>query len=165
MTNKSKSPAGDQSDRTMTFNGMTNAPEVSKPNYNTNHWSGHLNDGRDVNFGRGPTRGNASSSPIRTNAGGNPTRDPQRMTVAEVAGVPATRAYPKNSDSINYGSQQRGAGGTAVRKPSNPDMINPEKNPTNPVGASWGDKKPAKKPVDPDSINLGPSRQYAKDQY
>ena len=144
-----KKPAGDQSDRTMTFNGMTNEPEVAKPNYNTNHWSGHLNDGRDVNFGRGPVKGNGSKGPA----------------VPAVTGIPTERSLPKNVDSINYGTQQRGAGGTGVRKPSNPDMINPAKNPTNPGGKSYGDKKLAKKPVDPDSINLGPSRQYARDQY
>ena len=86
MTNKSKSPAGDQNDRTMTFNGMTNAPEVSKPNYNTNHWSGHLNDGRDVNFGRGPTRGNASSSPIPITAKGG-IRNPERQPPCEEKAV------------------------------------------------------------------------------
>ena len=160
MTNKSKSPARDQDDRNMTFNGMTNERPASKPNYNTNHWSGHLNDGREVNFGRGPTRGNASSSAITKNATGNPTRDPHRQTIAEVPGIPAERSLPKNVDKINYGSQQRGAGGTAVRKPSNPDMINPAKNPTNPGGKSYGDKKSAKKPTDPDSINFGPSKQY-----
>ena len=26
--------------------------------YAKNHWSGHSNDGRGVNYGRGPTRGN-----------------------------------------------------------------------------------------------------------
>ena len=163
MKNKTKSPAGDQQDRNMTFNGMTNARAASKPNYDTNHWSGHLNDGREVNFGRGPVKGNASSSAITKNATGNPTKDPHRMTIASVPGIPQERSLPKNVDSINYGTQQRGAGGMSypgVKKPSNPDMINPAKNPTNPGGKSHGDKRSAKKPVDPDSINFGPSRQY-----
>ncbi len=30
--------------------------------YSKNQWSGHSNDGREVNFGRGPTKGNTDNT-------------------------------------------------------------------------------------------------------
>ena len=134
--------------------------------YAKNQWSGHSNDGRLVDFARGPTVGNASSSPKAKNASGNPTKDPHRMTIAtagasrvvrDIGGVNAVK--PKNLDYINGGAQVRGPGGTSVKKPSNIDKINVS-------GYSMGDgqvvksKRPVNPPTDSDTINYGPRTQY-----
>ena len=54
--------------------------------YSHNQWSGHSNDGRDVNFGlmQSQRTGNASSSPMRV--GPSATRDAHQMTIATAAG-------------------------------------------------------------------------------
>jgi len=74
--------------------------------YSHNQWSGHSNDGRDVNFGlmQSQRRGNASSSPMRV--GPPATRDAHKMTIA-------TAAQGGRID-----------GGTQVRMPANADKIN-----------------------------------------
>ena len=133
--------------------------------YAKNQWSGHCNDGREVDFPRGPTVGNASSSPKAKNASGNPTKDPHRMTVAtagpakvvrDMGGV--DRVKPKNLDYINGGAQYRGVGGTTAKGYKNPDRINMN-------GYSMGDGKVVKgsRPVaagQMDNVNYGPKKQY-----
>ena len=154
-----KLPARDQSDRNMDFDGMANIPLKQGNAYRGNHFAGIQDVNKEINKGRGPTIGNKSSAPMT--AGPSATRDPHALTIATAEGVSGKmREYPKNVDRINYGSQQRGAGPTAVRKPANIDRINPEKNPTNPTGRIHGDKRSAQKPVDPDTINYGPKKQY-----
>jgi len=70
--------------------------------YAKNHWSGHSNDGREVNFGRGPTGGSTKvpnrgqetfkgSAQVRT-PGGTRAFDPK-----------AGQNYKGNADSINVG--------------------------------------------------------------
>jgi hypothetical protein len=86
--------------------------------YAKNQWSGHSNDGREVNFGRGPTKGN---------------QDYDAMQGAHRE--PPTRALPanvkiKNPDYINGGAQVRGAGGTQVKKPGADSKINVGRGPT-----------------------------------
>lgn len=83
-----------------------------------NQWSGHLNDGREVNFGRGPTKGNQDY-------------DARQGKHRE----PPTRALPsstkiKNPDYINGGAQYRGVGGTTVKCPTNYDKQNVGRGPT-----------------------------------
>jgi len=67
-----------------------------------NQWSGHSNDGREVNFGRGPTGGSTKvpnrgqetfkgSAQVRT-PGGTRAFDPS-----------ATQNYKGNADKINVG--------------------------------------------------------------
>lgn len=87
------------------FDGMAGTGVNRAPNrFAKNQYTGHSNDGRAVNMGRGPTRGNASSSP---RAGGpSATRDPHQMTIA-------TASQGGRID-----------GGTTVRGFSNPDKIN-----------------------------------------
>jgi len=152
----------------MNFAGMDNDQGFSRGSdkYSKNQWSGHCNDGREVNFSRGPTVGNESSSPKAKNASGNPTKDPHRLTVAaagpakvvrDIGGV--DRIKPKNLDYINGGAPYRGQGGTTVKKPSNMDSINVS-------GYSMGDgqvvkgKRPVNAPTDPDTMNYGPRKQY-----
>ena len=72
--------------------------------YAKNQWSGHSNDGRDVNKGMGPRVGNASSSPM--DVGPSATKDAKKMTIATA----------KQGGKIN--------GGARVTMPANPDKIN-----------------------------------------
>ena len=54
-----------------------------------NHWSGHLNDGRLVNKGRGPTKGNQDYDAMQ-----GAHREPPYSKRDKVE-------FPKNVDSIN----------------------------------------------------------------
>ena len=89
------------------FDGMagTGVNRAKNP-YAHNQWSGHSNDGRDVNFKRGPTMGNASSSPM--NVGPSATKDKHKMTIAtagqggRIDGGTVCKGFP-NPDAINMG--------------------------------------------------------------
>ena len=91
------------------FNGqMGDGVNRMKNPYAHNHWSGHSNDGRDVNVGRfaGARKGNTSDSPRE--GGPSVTRDPHRMTVSTAAGAGVIAAgyhCPPvgNPDKINVG--------------------------------------------------------------
>lgn len=83
-----------------------------------NHWSGHLNDGRLVNKGRGPTKGNQDYDAMQGAHREPPTSKRDSVT------------KPKNVDSINAGAQYRGVGGTTVKCPSNYDKQNVGRGPT-----------------------------------
>jgi len=92
------------------FNGqMGDGVNRAKNIYAHNQWSGHSNDGRDVDFGRGPTRGNQSSSP--RHGGMSVTRDPHKMTIAtasqggRIDGGAMCKGFP-NPDSINVGMKK-----------------------------------------------------------
>ena len=93
--------------------------------YAKNQWSGHSNDGRLVNFGRGPTKGNQDYD-----VGQGAHRE------APTAALPATTKY-KNPDYINGGAQVRTPGGTRAWDPKgtqnytgNADKINMGRGPT-----------------------------------
>lgn len=79
--------------------------EKSSTKFAKNQWSGHLNDGRTVNYGRGPTKGNDGS--CHHSGMGHAGRTPP------TAAVPAVPAQGSVRDNINRGPQVRG-GGTAV---------------------------------------------------
>lgn len=90
-----------------------------------NHWSGHLNDGRLVNKGRGPTKGNQDYNAMQGKHREPPAS--KRDTVTK----------PKNVDSINIGAQVRTPGGTRSWEPKcgqnyrgNSDRINVGRGPT-----------------------------------
>jgi len=82
-----------------------------------NQWSGHSNDGREVNFGRGPTVGNKSDKK-----------------------TPGTDSMPNHNPGREYisgGAQVRTPGGTRAWDPSagqnykgNADKINVGRGPT-----------------------------------
>ena len=122
--------------------------------YSHNQWSGHSNDGRLVNKGRGPTKGNQDHKPM---AVGKPaTKDPYRPTpFCHDPGVQAGKDMFKGSSNPQY----RGEGGTGRKSFKDPDHINMN-------GYNMGDgktsagKNPVSKPTDPDSMNYGPSKQY-----
>jgi hypothetical protein len=93
--------------------------------YSKNHWSGHSNDGREVNFGRGPTKGNQDYDAMQGKHKEPPTRS-----------LPANVKI-KNPDYINGGAQVRTPGGTRAWSPSagqnyngNPDKQNFGRGPT-----------------------------------
>ena len=86
-----------------------------------NAWSGHSNDGREVNYGRGSTVGNDGRCDTPKNAGGNPTKSAYKKP--PVSATPAVPAQGSVRDNINRGSQNRGQGGTTVKKPANADSI------------------------------------------
>jgi len=122
---KSMKPASTQMDKGLGFDGAEtmSTPRVSR-HLNHNQWSGHLNDGRDVNFGRGPTRGNDGSC---GHSGFRP--EGARPPTAAIKGRPA------NMDSINMGSGPRGGGRafepSATRNyRGNADRINVGRGPT-----------------------------------
>ena len=91
----------------LSFDGMAGDGVNRAPNkYAHNQWSGHSNDGRDVRFGMGPRKGNASSSP--KTGGPSATRDPHKMTIATAAqggkiNGGANPHCPPNADKIYYG--------------------------------------------------------------
>jgi hypothetical protein len=95
--------ASDQSS-SMDFEIGSSATQKSSTKYAKNQWSGHSNDGREVNMGRGPTRGNDGScghSGMAHSGKKPPT-----------AAVPSLPAQGSVRDSINRGSQVRGGGTT-----------------------------------------------------
>lgn len=146
-----------QSDRGLQFDGVGAGSPKGSNRFAGNKWSGHSNDGREVNFGRGPTRGNDGVCHPVKNASGNPTKDAyRRPPTAEVKPVPAQGSV---RDNINRGSQYRGVGGTTVKSPANPDKIR--------VGQSGGpDYGGTTKGSKPDvaggrsNFNYGPRSQY-----
>lgn len=108
-----------------------NHPSYKKNSrFDGNQWSGHSNDGRLVNMGRGPTRGNLDTERGREEAGSEGRRPP-------TASVPNFEAKKKSSDSINGGAQVRTPGGTRSWSPAkgqnyhgNADAINVGRGPT-----------------------------------
>ena len=95
------------SDSNLDFDGMAgDGVNRAKNRYAHNQWSGHSNDGRDVNKGlmQSQRKGNASSSPMKV--GPSVTKDPHRLTIA-------TAAQGGRID-----------GGTTVKFPANPSKIN-----------------------------------------
>ena len=123
-----------------------------------NRFTGHMNDGRLVNKGRGPTVGNLGCEDAsRPGASASVTRDPYQCP--PVSGVPKLPAQGSVRDSINRGSQVRGSGMTTVRKPSNPDSIRAKQS----GGPGYGAVTKGTRPVAPAStggINYGPKSQY-----
>jgi hypothetical protein len=94
--------------------------------YAKNQWSGHSNDGREVNFGRGPTKGNDGSC--------GHSGMPHVGAKPPVAGVPA---HAPGKDMFTGSAQVRTPGGTRAFEPKagqnykgNPNSINVGRGPT-----------------------------------
>lgn len=91
----------------LAFEGMMgDGVNRAKNPYAHNQWSGHSNDGRDVNFGRGPTVGNKSSAPRE--GGVSVTKDKHAMTIATAGqgkNIGSNFSCPSygNPDKINVG--------------------------------------------------------------
>ena len=157
-------PAKTQDDRNMNFDGMESMAPSRSSKYQTNTWSGHMNDGRDVNFGRGPTRGNnGAQAPGKPGATKSVTQDSYRP--APTDSLPASIKI-KNPDYINGGAQVRTPGGTRSWDPKagqnyagNPDKIRIGQN----GGGTYNSEKPSKTPATrkgDSNFNFGPKSQY-----
>jgi len=86
----------------------------SSSSVQVNQHTGHLNDGRLVNFKRGPTVGNHDQH--------------TQSKVPPTSSVPKTKI--NNPDYINGGSQYRGSGMKDVKKPGAEAKINYGRGPT-----------------------------------
>jgi hypothetical protein len=106
-----------QSDKNLDFNGMKGdgvnraANRLAK-----NQWSGHSNDGRLVNFKRGPTVGNQDYDVMQGAHREPPTR--------------ALPAVKPGKDMFTGREQYRGQGGVTAKCPANPDKQNYGRGPT-----------------------------------
>ena len=158
-------PAKTQDDRNMNFDGMESMAPSKSSKYQTNSWSGHMNDGREVNFGRGPTVGNnGAQAPGQKGATKSVTQDSYRA--APTSAVPAVPKQGTVRDSINRGSQVRNPGGTRSWDPKagqnysgNPDKIRIGQN----GGGSYNSEKPGRVPATrkgDSNFNFGPKSQY-----
>jgi hypothetical protein len=137
-------PAGTQTDKNMDFDGMQSMAPSRSSKYMTNQWSGHSNDGRLVNKGRGPTVAGQTG----------------KKTPGSVGGVPAVPAQGSVRDNINRGSQVRNPGGTTMVKcPPNPDKIRVGQSGGPDYGAVTKGNKPEVAPGRT-SFNYGPKSQY-----
>lgn len=123
-----------------------------------NKFTGYMNDGRTVNKGRGPTVGNhGCENPARPGASVSVTRDPYNCP--PTSGMPKLPAQGSVRDNINRGSQVRGSGMTAVKKPGNPDAIRVGQT----GGPDYGSTTKGKRPVastGASNFNYGPKSQY-----
>jgi hypothetical protein len=146
-----------QSDTNMNFDGMQNQSAAALKRFSGNKWSGHSNDGRLVNKGRGPTVGNDGSCSVPKNLAASVTKDTDRKTVTSP--TPKLPAQGSVRDSINRGSQYRGEGGVMAKSPSNPDKIRIDQT----GGGTYNSEKPGRVPNTArgqNNFNFGPKSQY-----
>jgi len=133
-----------QSDTNMNFDGMQNQSAAALKRFAGNQWSGHSNDGRLVNKGRGPTVAGQTG----------------HKTPGTVGGVPAVPAQGSVRDNINRGPQVRNPGGTTVVKcPPNPDKIRVGQS----GGPGYGQTAKGSRPTTAagqSDFNYGPKSQY-----
>ena len=136
--------AATQSDMNMNFDGMESMKPSRSSKYMTNHYTGHMNDGRLVNKGRGPTTAGQTG----------------HKTPGTVGGVPSLPAQGSVRDNINRGSQVRNPGGTKmVSKPTNPDKIRVGQS----GGPGYGQTQKGNRPntaASQSDFNYGPKSQY-----
>ena len=160
-----KPNAKTQMDPNMDFDGMAKeGPGKIRASLMTNAWSGHMNDGREVNMGRGPTRGNTGAAkPGKPGATTSVTKDSYRA--APTDSLPSSVKI-KNPDYINGGAQVRTPGGTRTWDPKmgqnysgNPDQIRIGQT----GGPGYGNTSKSKRPptdAGKNTFNYGPRSQY-----
>ena len=84
------------SDSNLDFDGMAgNGVNRAANKFAKNQWSGHSNDGRDVNVGRGPTRAGQTGDSVP-----NPTARTGKINGG------AQAKCPPNPDKINVGMKR-----------------------------------------------------------
>ena len=133
-----------QSDTNMNFDGMESMKVSRSTKFAHNQWSGHSNDGRLVNKGRGPTVAGQTG----------------HKTPGTVGGVPALPAQGSVRDNINRGSQVRNPGGTTMpRHPANPDKIRVGQSGGPGYGQTMKGSRPSTAAGQSD-FNYGPKSQY-----
>ena len=124
----------------------------------TNKWSGHANDGRLVNKGRGPTKGNQDMKPM--NVGPSATKDSYRPT--PTSSMPASG---QGKDMFKGNAQVRTPGGTRAWDPKCEQNYNGNPDRINVSGYSMGDGKMEKggmpkTKAGTNNFNYGPKSQY-----
>jgi len=150
-------PASTQTDKNMMFDGIGDGPKKGSSRFAHNQWSGHSNDGRLVNKGRGPTTGNDGSCDTPKNLARSVTHDKDRKPMTSP--VPAVPKQGSVRDNINRGSQYRGQGGVMPKSPANPDKIRVGQTGGPDYGAVTKGNKPEVAPGRT-SFNYGPKSQY-----
>jgi hypothetical protein len=141
----------------MEFDGIGAGPKAGSTKFAHNQWSGHSNDGRLVNKGRGPTRGNDGTCDTPKNLGASVTKDAHRRP--DTSSLPSVPPQGSVRDNINRGHQVRGSGMTAVKKPRDPDSIRVGQD----GGTAYGSLSRGSRPVaagSTEGINYGPKKQY-----
>jgi len=148
-----------QSDQGLGFDGAGRETTGSvRGGLHVNRFTGHANDGRLMNNPRGPTVGNQGcQNPSRPGASASVTRDAYHCP--PVSSLPSLPAQGSVRDSINRGSQVRGSGMTAVKKPTNPDAIRVGQGGGNSYGAVSRGSLPATA-AGRSNFNFGPKSQY-----
>lgn len=154
-------PASTQTDRNMNFDGMENIAPKGSTKYAHNAWSGHSNDGRLVNKGRGPTTGNQGYH----NAQGGKSVTKDAFRAAPTDALPSSTKI-RNPDYINGGAQVRNPGGTRAWDPKkgqnysgNPDMIRAGQQGGPGYGSTSRGSRPSTAAGQTD-FNYGPKKQY-----
>jgi len=148
-----------QMDQGLGFDGAARETNPSaRGGVQVNKFTGHMNDGRLVNKGRGPTVGNhGCQNPARPGASTSVTKD--AYNCPPVSAMPKLPAQGSVRDNINRGAQVRGSGMTTVKHPSNPDSIRVGQT----GGTDYGAVTKGRRPVAAGStggINYGPKSQY-----
>jgi hypothetical protein len=83
------------------FDGMAgDGVNRAKDRFAKNQWSGHSNDGRTVDFGRGPTKGNDGTHDSTCQA---PTTGGAQSNTKQYRGVGGTAMPKTGKDSFNFG--------------------------------------------------------------
>lgn len=141
----------------MNFDGIGAGPKKGSTKFAHNAWSGHSNDGRTVNMGRGSTVGNDGSCHPVKNASGNPTKSAAKHP--PTSATPSVPAQGSVRDSINRGHQYRGVGGVMPKQPANPDKIRAKQTGGPDYGAVTKGSKPSVASGRSD-FNYGPKSQY-----
>lgn len=152
----------------LSFNGQSGEGYSRNSRSNsvqTNKWSGHLNDGRLVNKGRGPTKGNQDMKPM--NVGPAATKDGFRVAPDKVGVSGTERPTVRNIDSQNYGKQERNPSGTRSWNPKrgqnysgNPDQIRIGQSGGPGYGSTSKGKNSQEESAKKDNFNYGPKSQY-----
>ena len=154
-----------QSDTTLKFDGAEQERSGRvRGGVHVNAWSGHMNDGREVNMGRGPTKGNMGcGKPGKPGAMNSVTQDSYRA--APTDSLPSNVKI-KNPDYINGGAQVRTPGGTRTWDPKsgqnyagNPDKIRMGQSGGPAYGKTTKGSRPSTSAGSVD-FNFGPKSQY-----
>jgi hypothetical protein len=158
-------PAKDQKDNSLYADGMSGEGYSRKDMYQGNKWGGKNDGSKNINMGRGPTRGNQDYESMRV--GPSATKDAYREAPSKVGVSGTERPKIKNIDSINYGKQERNPGGTRSWEPKmgqnysgNPDQIRIGQTGGPGYGSTTKGKNSQESVAKRDTFNYGPKSQY-----
>jgi hypothetical protein len=155
-------PAKNQTDNSLYADGMSGQGYSRKEMYQGNQWGGKNDGSKNINKGRGPTKGNQDMKPM--NVGPSATKDAYRA--APTSGLPASG---KDKDMIKGSSnpQVRTPGGTRPWDPKmgqnysgNPDQIRIGQTGGPGYGTVSKGKNSQESVAKRDTFNYGPKSQY-----